>query len=69
MNRILPWPSKESLNILVNFEFLKGIWVRDLSIKADIQCPRHDKLPFMLVNYWILIYFYVGFKSVGILNF
>lgn len=34
-----------------------------------MQWPRQDKLPFILVNYWILIYFYPGDKSEGILNF
>jgi len=50
MNLILPCPSKESLKILVSFEFLKGMWVRVLSIKADMQCPKHERLPLMLVN-------------------
>lgn len=34
-----------------------------------MQCPRQDKLPFMLVNYWILTYFSKAVKSDGILNF
>lgn len=51
INLIFPCPSKESLRIRVNFEFLKGIWVLDLSIKAEMQCPRQDKLPLILVNY------------------
>ena len=57
MNLIFPWPNKESLKILVNFEFLKGIWVLDFYIKADIQCPKTDKLLLKLVNYWILVSF------------
>lgn len=69
MNRILPCPSKESLRILVNLEFLKGIWVRDLSISAEIQWPKHERLPLMLVNSWILISFSAAVKSEGILNF
>lgn len=69
INLIFPWPKRESLRILVSFEFLKGIWVRDLSIKAEMQWPRHDKLPLILVNYWILIYFSAVVKSDGILNF
>lgn len=69
INLIFPWPSKESLNILVSFEFLKGIWVLDFYIRADIQWPKHDKLPFILVNYCILSYFYALDKSDGILNF
>jgi hypothetical protein len=69
INLIFPCPKRESLNILVSFEFLNGIWVLDLSIRAEIQCPKQDKLPFMLVNYWILIYFSAAVKSEGILNF
>jgi len=69
INLIFPWPSKESLKIRVSFEFLNGICVRDFSINAEMQCPRHDKLPLILVNYWILIYFYNAVKSEGILNF
>ncbi len=57
MNQIFPFPLNESDRTRVNFEFLKGIWVLDFSIKAEIQCPRHERLPFILVNYWILIYF------------
>jgi hypothetical protein len=37
IKRILPWPSNESLSILVNFEFLNGICVLDFSIRADMQ--------------------------------
>ena len=37
INLIFPCPSRESLSILVSLEFLKGMWVRDLSIKAEIQ--------------------------------
>ena len=69
INLILPWPKSESVNILVSLEFLKGIWVLDFSIKADIQCPKQDKLPFILVNSWILISFSAADKSEGILNF
>jgi len=69
MNLIFPCPSKESLSILVNLEFLKGIWVLDLSIKAEMQCPKHERLPLMLVNSWILIYFSAAVRSEGILNF
>ena len=60
MNLIFPCPSKESLRILVSFEFLKGICVLDFSISAEIHCPRHDKLPLILVSYCILIYFYAA---------
>lgn len=69
MNLILPWPSNESLNILVNLEFLKGIWVLDLSMRADIQWPKQERLPLMLVSSCILIYFSAAVKSEGILNF
>lgn len=69
INRILPWPKSESLNILVSFEFLNGIWVLDFYINAEIQCPKHDKLPLILVSYWILISFSAADKSEGILNF
>jgi hypothetical protein len=37
MNLILPWPSSESLSILVSLEFLKGMCVLDLSMRADMQ--------------------------------
>lgn len=50
INLIFPCPSKESLSILVSFEFLKGICVLVLSMRADIQWPRHERLPFILVN-------------------
>lgn len=69
MNLIFPWPINESLRILVSLEFLKGIWVLDFSIKAEIQWPKHERLPLILVNSWILIYFSLGDKSEGILNF
>jgi len=69
INLILPCPNKESLKIRVSFEFLKGIWVRVLSIRAEMQCPRQDKLPFMLVSSWIRIYFSALVRSFGILNF
>ena len=69
MKRILPWPNRESLRILVNLEFLKGMWVRDLSMRAEMQCPKQERLPLMLVNSWIRISFYAAVKSDGILNF
>ena len=50
INHILPLPLKESDNTLVNLEFRKGICVLDFSIKADMQWPKHDKLPLMEVN-------------------
>jgi hypothetical protein len=53
----LPCPSKESLKILVSLEFLNGMWVLDFYINAEMQWPRQDKLPLMLVNYCILNYF------------
>ena len=69
MKRIFPYPSNESLKIRVSFEFLNGMWVLDFSIKAEIQWPRQDKLPLMLVSSWIRIYFSIEVKSEGILNF
>lgn len=69
INLILPWPSSESLRILVNLEFLKGMWVLVFSMSAEMQCPRLDKLPLILVNSWILIYFSDGDRSGDILNF
>lgn len=69
INRIFPCPNNESLNILVNFEFLKGICVRDFSIKAEMQCPKQDKLLLILVSYCMRIYFYAADISAGILNF
>jgi hypothetical protein len=69
INLILPWPSSESLRILVNLEFLKGMWVRDLSIRAEMQCPRQERLPLMLVSSCILISFSRAVRSEGILNF
>lgn len=69
INLIFPCPSRESLKIRVSFEFLNGIWVLDFSIKAEIQWPKHDKLPLMFVSYCILIYFSAGDRSEGILNF
>ena len=38
-------------------------------MSADMQCPKHDKLPLMLVSYCILISFSLGERSEGILNF
>lgn len=69
MNLIFPCPRRESLRILVNFEFRKGICVLDFSINAEMQWPNDDKLPFILVNSWILISFSAVDKSEGILNF
>jgi hypothetical protein len=69
INLIFPCPSKESLRILVNLEFLKGMCVLDLSINADIQWPKHERLPLMLVSSWILISFSAAVRSEGILNF
>ena len=57
INLILPCPSKESLKILVSLEFLNGMWVLDFYINAEMQWPRQDKLPLILVNYCILNYF------------
>jgi len=45
------------------------MWVRDFYISAEIQWPRHYKLPLMLVSYCILTSFSIAVKSEGILNF
>jgi hypothetical protein len=37
MKLILPLPLRASLNTLVSLEFLKGICVLDLSMRADMQ--------------------------------
>ena len=37
INLIFPCPNNESLRILVSLEFLKGICVLVLSMRADIQ--------------------------------
>lgn len=68
-NLIFPCPRSESLKILVSLEFLKGIWVLDFSINAEIQCPKHERLPLILVSSCILTYFSAGVISEGILNF
>jgi hypothetical protein len=69
INLILPWPSRESLKMRVSLEFLKGICVLDLSIRAEMQCPRQDRLPFILVSSWIRVSFSALVRSFGILNF
>lgn len=56
MNFMRPCPTSESLRMRVSFEFRKGICVRDLSIRALMQCPRQDRLPFMLVSYRMRVY-------------
>jgi hypothetical protein len=47
---IFELPERESLNILVSFEFLNGIWVLLLSYRLEIQYPRVDKDVFIDVN-------------------
>lgn len=69
INFILPGPTKESLKIRVNLESLKGIWVLDFSIKAEIQWPKHDKLLLIYLSYWTLAYLSETVKSIGILYF
>lgn len=59
----LPAPISESLSILVSFESLTGIWVRDCTDKAEIQWPNFDKLPLMHFNSWIRISFSIEGKS------
>ncbi len=34
IKRILPGPKRESLNILVSFESLNGMWLLDCEVKA-----------------------------------
>lgn len=53
----------------MSLEFLNGMWVLFLSIKADIQCPKELKDPFMQVNSAILTSLSSGEMSWGILNF
>lgn len=48
------FPLNEDYITLVNLEFLNGIWVLYLSIKADIQCPKQESEPFIHVNSYIL---------------
>ncbi len=50
INTILPLPLNESLSTLVNFEFLNGIWVLVLSMRAEIQCPNEERDPLIQVN-------------------
>lgn len=69
MKVIFPFPERESLKTLVSFEFLNGIWVLFLSIKADMQCPNELREPLMHVNSAILISLSSAFCSNGILNF
>ena len=69
INQIFPLPLKESDKTRVNFEFLNGICVLFLSINAEMQCPRVDKLPFMQVNSLILSSFSSFVMLYGILNF
>lgn len=69
IKEIFPLPESESLNALVNLEFLKGMWVLFLSINADMQCPKELKDPLMLVSSDILISLSSGDKSKGILYF
>ena len=69
MNFILPCPIRLSLRIRVSLLLRKGIWVLLLSINADLQWPRQQRLPLMLLSSWMRIYRYWGDKSEGILNF
>ena len=69
INLSLPLPVKQELKILVSFDYLNGIWVRVLSPKADMQCPRLDNEPLIDVNYWTCIYLYAVLRLYGILYF
>lgn len=69
IKRILPLPLKESLRTLVSFELRNGIWVLFLSIRADIQWPKQERLLLMKVSSWMWSSFSSGVNSAGILNF
>jgi len=43
MNVIFEFPERESLRILVSFEFLKGMCVLRRSCKEEMQYPSVDK--------------------------
>lgn len=49
-NLNMPFPKSESLRIRVNLEFRKGICALYFSIREEMQCPKQDKLPLILVN-------------------
>ena len=66
---IFELPLKEDYITLVNLEFLNGIWVLYLSIRADIQCPKQESEPFMHVNSCILSSLSSTDISWDILNF
>ena len=69
MKLILEFPLNEDYITLVNLEFLNGIWVLYLSIRADIQCPKQESEPFMHVNSYILNSLSSIDISLDILNF
>ena len=69
MKLILEFPLNEDYITLVNLEFLNGIWVLYLSIRADIQCPKQESEPFMYVNSYILNSLSSIDISLDILNF
>ena len=69
MKHIFPLPINESDKTLVNFEFLKGIWVLYLSVNAYIQFPKIDKEPLIQVNSLILTSLSQLCNLCGILNF
>jgi len=54
---------------LVNFEFLKGICVRFLSLIAFMHYPKADKLPFIEITSYLQISFSSYDIVYGILNF
>ena len=62
-------PISDSLKIRVSLESLKGIWVLDWLVKAEIQCPNFDKLLLIDLSSAILTYFSFCGRSYGILNF
>ena len=75
---IFEFPLNDDDKIRVSFEFLKGICVLDLSIRADMQFPKLyyfikwinlDKDPLMHVSSYILSSLSSIDISCGILNF
>lgn len=66
---ILPLPLNESLRTLVSFELRKGIWVRFLSMSAEIQWPKQERLLLIKVSSCIWSSFSSVVNSTGILNF
>lgn len=58
----LPFPVKDSLKILVNLDYLNGMWVLVFSPNAEMQWPKLDREPLIEVNYWTCISLYAALK-------